>query len=512
VSPACEASAIQTLGQTLRVEADELAAAIALERRVWLDSGTPSKLLRSGIIAALSVDTSIAELSDRSRYFSLLDTFVRRFDLPMTEARRLLSHYRTIVYMRIQGATASQISRVLSAVDPGLMVTWQPIQQLLGKRAPVIDLSDIDQVVETDLQMEPIVFADADIDDSINLVAEEAGSLGVETDIAPFLRRLLTGEPPYAYLAMLHYQCIIAEFFDHPPSWLYEFKPRGRNANRLVSRIYSGHLTTGNPILNNAKAQARADRNWASTRASRLWPQAYALVAVLEQLDGMGPIGRRQLCGLMRQLLIRSLGLRRPITTQPLEPPKTEVEALAQRLGAHPTQTEGILEQRYVEVVTQMLHRNDRGWAGRGLGDSVNASNLSRKKLGDCEFLNADNCRLVAYEPTAGRLLPVYLAAHQQSLQKVIELRHADLAEIADPDKWELEVVFVAHKFNCALPASQNIRGFRITYRFSTFTALLMEVTGEQLESGFSRGIIDAITMPRTPDHVRAKWNSFVSA
>ena len=63
-----------------------------------------------------------------------------------------------------------------------------------------------------------------------------------------------------------------------------------------------------------------------------------------------------------------------------------------------------------------------RGWRSHGIGDSVNASNVSRRKIGDAEFQHATEKTVVAYESHAGRLTDVYVDGHVETLRRVIPL------------------------------------------------------------------------------------------
>lgn len=67
------------------------------------------------------------------------------------------------------------------------------------------------------------------------------------------------------------------------------------------------------------------------------------------------------------------------------------------------TYTQGVLEQRIVDGLA-LLAFSGEGWRPKGIGDSVNASNLSRRKLGDVEFTNVDGRTAIALEAHGGQL------------------------------------------------------------------------------------------------------------
>ncbi len=92
------------------------------------------------------------------------------------------------------------------------------------------------------------------------------------------------------------------------------------------------------------------------------------------------------------------------------------IEAFVQ---AGNTSTSGIVEQRYVDAVTTTLHPEGQPWKSRGVGDSVNATNLSCRKLGDCDFQDTAGRTVAAYEAHGGMLTKAYVDKHLATLQRV---------------------------------------------------------------------------------------------
>ena len=87
-------------------------------------------------------------------------------------------------------------------------------------------------------------------------------------------------------------------------------------------------------------------------------------------------------------------------------------------------------------------HLEHDGWRSHGLGDSVNASNVSRRKLGDCEFQNASAADgSMAYEAHAGNLSQVYVDGHAQTLRRVLPLRIEEWERIAGVQEWNIEII-----------------------------------------------------------------------
>jgi hypothetical protein len=111
-----------------------------------------------------------------------------------------------------------------------------------------------------------------------------------------------------------------------------------------------------------------------------------------------------------------------------------------------PTNTFGILEQRVVDAVGALRH-GPPAWVPRGLGDSVNATNFSKRKCGDCDFQDAATRRVVAFEPHAGSLTSIYVKDHELTLERVLTERTTEWQQtVGGRGPWKVDVVFVAHE------------------------------------------------------------------
>jgi hypothetical protein len=196
--------------------------------------------------------------------------------------------------------------------------------------------------------------------------------------------------------------------------------------------------------------------------------------------------------------------LTRPLAREvPQHPTAEAVAALVDAVVADETRTAGILEQRLVDAVSLTRHAEHEGWRSHGIGDSVNASNVSRRKLGDCEFQNAAERRVVAYEAHAGNLSQVYVDAHAQTLRRVLPMRIEEWERIADLADWKVELVFVAQSFSC-LPTDLDVEGVGVAVRFLEYSGFLASAPEPgAMTDLFATHVNARLNERRTPQRVR---------
>ena len=217
----------------------------------------------------------------------------------------------------------------------------------------------------------------------------------------------------------------------------------------------------------------------------------------------MGFAARQELAGWFRRWVLRIMRLARPLAQAiPEVPDGQKVAALLAAVSASETKTTGIIEQRVVDAVAASLHDIADGWRANGIGDSVNASNVSRRKLGDCEFQNTGSRSLVAYEAHGGHLSEVYINGHVQTLRRVVPLRVEEWERVKDLDKWTFEVVFVAHSFD-AQARDIEVNGAVIHLRFETFAEFTSHSDASKLTNLFTLHVNAPLNERRTPQRVR---------
>jgi hypothetical protein len=448
-----------------------------------------------------------------SNYHELHEAVLQeRHLMSFEEASAFLSHARLMAQLAAEELmSAAQIASLVSARDRRVDFSWQAVQDILGRLGlrTALDLVDVQALFERDGELEERHFADADFGDAAAIVGRVGRDFGFSDDLESLLIRLFPPKPNVArhgpYLQMLHYQCVIAEFFDHAVTVLYEFAPRGAVADWLFAQ-YPGDLSgAGNPFLNNAKSVDRLDAAWARSKNRQgLLSPASALFEIVAGLEVMGFAARQELAGWLRRWLLRVIRLTRPLAREvPHQPTPKAMVALLDAVAADETHTAGILEQRLVDAVAMIRHTEPDGWRSHGIGDSVNASNVSRRKLGDCEFQNAAECKVVAYEAHAGTLSQVYVDGHAQTLGRVLPMRVEEWERIADLATWEVRVVFVAHSFSC-LPTGLEIDGIRVAVEFVSYSDFFAGApTPETLSDLFAINVNDRLNEPRTPQRVR---------
>jgi hypothetical protein len=448
-----------------------------------------------------------------SRYHELHEAVLQeRHLMSFDEASAFLSHARLIARLAAdESMSAAQIASVLSARDRRVDFSWQAVQDVLGRLGlrRALGLTEVQALFERDRELEERHFADADFVDAASIVGRVGRDFGFPRDLESLLIRLFPPEPDRPrhgpYLQILHYQCVIAEFFDHAVTVLYEFAPRGGVAEWLFAQ-YPGDLSgAGNPFLNNAKSVDRLDGAWARSKDRQgLLSPASALFEIVAGLEVMGFAARQELAGWLRRWLLRVIRLTRPLAREvPNHPTANAVAALLDAVGADETRTAGIIEQRLVDAVALTHHLEHQGWRSHGVGDSVNASNVSRRKLGDCEFQNASERKVVAYEAHAGNLSQVYVDGHAQTLRRVLPMRIEEWERIADLEDWDVEVVFVAHSFSC-LPANIEIEGFHVAVMFVEYSNFIAGApTPSEMTDLFATHVNARLNERRTPQRVR---------
>lgn len=423
----------------------------------------------------------------------------------------LLSHLRLICSLAIEEKMSSaKIARILNATDTRLSaVSWKEIQLILRKLRflPEVSLEQAESLYLIDEQLEEEYFADSNLKDASFQIGQVGRSLRFEYDAEDLLNRLadpLNVHLPY--LQILHYQCLISGFYDNVLSIPYEFSPRGNTANWLFAK-WNNLLPTSNPILNNAKAVDVLDKNWARSKRENEFEKASVLVDLLCGIDGMGFAASQEFASWIRRFLIRYIK-QNTVSVVPIDNnlDNDKVLAILNYITSSPTSTFGILEQRLVDVLSAVIHSSSN-WRSRGLGDSVNTNNTSRKKLGDSDFQDSSNREIVAYEAHGGRLSKVYYEGHIRTFHRAFEKRKEELESISDLSDWSIKIVFVAYDFESNLDRSFSSGGIQIQADFQSFNSLMssVDIDSAVFKNMFSLYFIDLINNRRTPAVVREK-------
>jgi hypothetical protein len=466
------------------VPEEDRAAWLAVELRSWRSTGDPSdefaELIEQTLYdedrkpSSFMLDLdNLGDVAFRSiaseaagSYFVLHQALLDSHLLDHDEARQLLSHAGLIARLAQQERmTASEISRLISSRDARFRNNWRVISAILTKFRCQPKISDdiFRGTFDEDGVSEAFLYGDAPIVDSIDLVAGLAGDLGCPGDFKEWLRDLLLRDYHAPYLLILHFQLISLEHYDHAPTYAYEFSPRGQNAIWLTEQYASfGIPVAQSAFLNNAKATLRFDGSWVAGRSDH-FRSASALATILQQIESLGYLAKLEIASHIRSLLRRFIRVEREkhgaLPRRLGKISDNRLSSLIEAVAAENSGTAGIAEQRLIDCVASIECPASDGWHSKGVGDSVFAANLPRRKIGDCEFTKVEGGQLTmsAYEAHGGHLSAPYVTDHLSTLEKVILLRHEELAIYGDPAEWYLSVTFVAHTLGGNLPPTKTV-------------------------------------------------------
>jgi len=498
----------------LGIEESDMSTWLALEFESWKTGATASPAFRSVVEEALTAGAPGTSVPAAQVYFRLHSQLMKRHQLTHNEATAVLSHMFFMHYLATaERMSSARISQVMHSRTGDLPVLWQVVAEVLRGIGVRQDLEEerVQVLFAEDQHHELAWFADADLSTAISQVARFAKSLGYPGSMEDDLGVLLSGDSGGfgPYLQIIHFACTIGHFYDHALTHLYTFNPRGRVANWLFGRYPSILAPAGNPVLNNAKSVDRLDHLWARSKKGN-WTQATALVDILSNLEELGCLAKQELCAAIRCLLLRVIRLHEEQgAVVPESLPPDHALRLLEAIGVQETRTTGVLEQRAVDAAAAQLHPEADGWRSRGLGDSVNTNNLSRRKLGDCDFQHAEEKRVVAYEAHAGRLTNVYVDGHVTSLHRTMELRAQEMEGIAALPDWRVEVVFVAHDVGDIATRKLEICDVPITIGVERMSDFLVgpdaeqRITTQQKTASVNQFVLRPIRERRTPDPIR---------
>ncbi len=442
---------------------------------------------------------------------SIID--VKRYSF--AEATATLSHASLIIALANESQlSAAQMARMISPKDSRANLNRQVIAEILRyARIPrKIVRRQVIELFSRDADGEIEAFKDASLEIAAREVALAADAFDVGSELTipllelnPVISEAGVLTSPYTpYLQILHYQCTIAEYYDHDVRDLYEFSPRGEAADWLFNQYPGSIAGASNPFLNNAKSVELLDDGWVRSKKSAEMPGARALLAVIKTLDGMGFLARREVCRWIRMWLHRIIRVsREKLIELPEALEHSHILKIASALRRGNTQTYGILEQRFVDA---LAFRRHPGLRHRGLGDAVNTTNVSRRKFGDCEFVDNAAFEVSAYEAHGGVLTQVYIQRHLLSLKKSVANRSDELALIADLDQWIATVCFVAHDISRVRSVRVEILGVKFRVELETFHQLCDEldaVQPDELVEVFNNYFLAPIRSRWTPNKVR---------
>jgi len=483
---------------------------IKLQLGLWEDSGEPHKLIAEAIDSVLNGTKQETYEVNAKSYLKIHKKLKTEYRYSHSEAVAFLSHLRLAKELAVNHRLSSaRLTHILGQLDGRIHFSSQNVSMALKQigYAATVSSEQMKALFSRDQREETNIFADADLATGAELIALNASELGFKGDLK---KDLLTLAPEQdvsnhiAHIQLLHYQCSLLDFYDHSTVNLYEFSPRGIKANWLFAQYPSNLASSGNPFLNIAKSVSILDRSWVESKGT-LRPAALSLFNILSSLDELSYAERREVAMQIRAWIFLFLRLSGNTPT-PL--PKTldsqKLIGLLRTLSGGNTETLGILEQRIVDAISASKYQKTP-WRPRGLSDSINATNVSRKKLGDCDYQNSGTLRIEAFESHGGKLTRTYIDEHIRTLRKVLPLRVEELSSVANLEDWRATITFVAQSFDCAPPANMKINGLQIQFKIQTFADFTRNAWTEIPESIIGRLFLDPLRERRTPEEVRLK-------
>ena len=472
IDPAREEDALKAAITALDghgIAREDQPAHVRTSHAAWRAGQPRTAGLSAAITGALRAGNGNLGRRFAANYFAFHEETLRRRHLySFEQATSFLSHLRLAVQLAAhESMSAAQIAKILDARDHRVGFGWRAVRDVLRALGYRFELpqKDVEELLKRDVELEENLLADADFYDAAGIVGIAGSELGFPGDLEALLLRLFSPEPSGLrhgpYLQILHYVVTVAEFYDHALKVVYEFAPRGQVARSIFDSYPIDLRASGNPVLNNAKSIDVLDSGWARSKEDYL-PASTALFEIIDGLEQLGFAARKDLSAWIRRWLHRVVRLTRDVArTVPDPPSEAEIEEVVAAVAVGATQTFGVIEQRLTDVLAIFAHPLSEGWRSHGIGDSVNASNVSRRKIGDAEFQQATMRAVIAYESHAGRLTDVYVDGHVETLRRVIPLRAEEWERVAPRAEWKLEVRFLAHDVS-AEGREIEIDGFRV--------------------------------------------------
>jgi len=496
---------------------DEAALKLETAFAAWLDTDGSGDPIPSELHPLLSAAGWAGKLKApaHATYASLIRKIEGKYVAKRRDAAVLLSQLPLMLLLAGDfAASPARIAQLLGSMDGRNPMSWRVVQVVLVhfRIRNELDSELVEALIAEDEKAATIQFTDADVATILELFAEQSASFGLDAGFKDSLSSLLSpaqGQPFIPYLQILLYVSVVGHFYDHPPEYIYTFKPRGLVANLVFSKFPAQLAPGGNPMLNNFKALDRLTYDWAESREDNKI-QAAALVSVVIGLSSLSFPARKQLCGTIRRGIFRFVELRTPPEiTIPAAKDLDGIRTFLGNVAAEATGTRGIIEQRVTDFLSAMRYR-DTAWRARGLGDPVNASNTSSQKLGDCDFQNAATHRYHAFKTHAGRLTDVYLEEHLRTLRINLPKRKVEWSGISDIDEWSIVVTFITHEDARSIVKADtvDIPCRLMVETFSQATAALLDAVVDDPKpcvSFFNRLVIAPLNAPNTPHYAKQK-------
>ncbi len=445
-----------------------------------------------------------------SRYFEAHKKLTDLGSLSFEDARLLLNQTRLIKHLiGSERMSCSQVARILNSLTRTALYSWRQVQILISfidVSMPDISAADVQRIYSLDISEHLAKFADSTHREEFEHLISTANRLGFPGNSTRLFNHVTSDSFSSSMLVVLHFLLSVCEQYDHPLSEPYEFRPRGEAAEYLQS-THPKYQGKSSAFLNIAKASPVLNNTWAWGKKSGTISDALIFAELLQCLEEMPYIARREMASWLRQWIVRfnQRIMMEPRLLTGIDSP-SRAEDLIKHLIAEETHTYGTIEQRVVDALTLLCHHSDE-WRSHGRKDSVHATNLSRRKLGDCEYIHRTHPRIHAYEAHAGKLTRRYMEAHFGSLVGVLTQRHDDLEARELAGNWEIRIIFVAHSIDPRVePLDIEIEGFNIGITTETFSQLFdrsKNTVQLSIEGSVNDNIIGALNEQNVPQEFR---------
>jgi hypothetical protein len=227
---------------------------------------------------------------------------------------------------------------------------WKLVKGVLSalKIKCSLDLGAAIMLLNSEQLSQDEVYADATIEQSCEILAHAASEVGFSPEARASFRKLFRypDDDIVPYHQILLFICTCAEFWDHPPRFLYVFAPRG-GVGAWITDLYksAGKTNTDNAALNNTKAIDELDRRWAASRDDNPI-QADALVTLIDALGDLRWLQRRRICKMIRVLCFRAISMGGRVNAISVGNVRKLLIGIAERNS----ETWGVLEQRLVDA------------------------------------------------------------------------------------------------------------------------------------------------------------------
>ncbi len=497
------------------MEAEEALLKLGADFDAWLAG--EGRQFPASLVSFLERAEWATQVRDKPHrlYSSTIIKLAGTYTQDRREAALVLSQLQLILTLADEFQYSSAgIARIISQSERRVSVSWKMIEQILNcfGRKSQLDESSVKEMQAQDEEATKADLGDATVDTIVEKPEFHAEAVGLNKEFLEGIRNLFkptTGTPFIPYLQILGYVCTIADFGDHPTEYLYTFKPRGNVANAIFGKFPSNLASGGNPMLNNFKAVDRLTLDWSQSREDNR-EQAFALVRIVEGLSSLSFTPRVQFASAFRRSIIRYIEIKSPCDIRIPEQRDLEtIERFIHRVAEKQTGTRGIIEQRLSDFMSAMLHPLP-DWRPRGLGDPVNATNRSSRKLGDSDFQRALEQECFAYEAHAGRLTDIYVEEHLRTLRLNLGFRIEEWSHIAELKQWTLKICFVVHQDATSIPKPKVSSAFENSIKVTTFGKLFQEIKPlmEAFPAGavelFNRLVIAPLDANNTPHFAKA--------